>query len=64
MSFAAWNGFDSPLRHTRAMGSCLTGGHCVWWTVDALDAPAALSLLPPYVAERTEPIEARAVGIP
>ena len=64
MSFAAWNGFVSPLRHTSAMGSCLTGGHYVWWTVDAPDARTALTLLPPYVAERTEPIEARPVGIP
>ena len=64
VSFAAWKGFDSPLRHRAVPGSCLTGGHCIWWTVDAPDAASALAFLPAYVAGRTEPIEVRSVSIP
>jgi uncharacterized membrane protein YdfJ with MMPL/SSD domain len=36
----------------------------IWWRVEAPDLAAALSLVPPYVAERTEPIEVRDVEIP
>lgn len=50
---AAWKGFASPLRRGRPLGSCASGGHRLWWTVDAGDREAALSLLPRYVAQRT-----------
>jgi hypothetical protein len=63
-AFAAWSGFASPLRHATAMSSCLTGGHHLWWRVDALDQQAALALLPPYVARRTEAVAVRDVQIP
>lgn len=62
--FAAWKGFDSRLRHSTALGSCITGGHCLWWTVEATDADAALALLPAYVAERTQLMEVRPISIP
>jgi hypothetical protein len=61
---AAWKGFASPLRHGRPLGSCAQDGHRVWWTVDAEDAPAALSLLPHYVAKRTVAEEVREVLLP
>jgi hypothetical protein len=63
-AFAAWQGFDSPLRHGRAPSTCLTGGHGVWWRVEAPDQDGALALLPRYVAERTTAIEVRDVEIP
>jgi hypothetical protein len=63
-AFAAWTGFDSPLRHQQATSTCLTGGHSVWWRVRAEDPAAALALLPRYVARRTVPIEVRDVEIP
>ncbi len=63
-AFAAWTGFDSPLRHRQAASTCLTGGHSVWWRVHAKDAVAALALLPRYVARRTVPIQIRDVQIP
>lgn len=61
---ASWKGFRSPLRNSRPLGSCATGGHRMWWTVEALDRGAALAQLPPYVATRTFADEVREVRIP
>jgi hypothetical protein len=63
-AFAAWTGFQSPLRHRLAASSCLAGGHAIWWRVQADDARSALELLPAYLARRTSPIEIRDVEIP
>ena len=63
-AFAAWKGFDSPLRHGLAPSTCLAGGHAVWWRVEAPNPQAALALLPPYVAHRTAAIAVRDVLIP
>jgi hypothetical protein len=63
-AFAAWQGFDSPLRRHRAASTCLEGGHGLWWRVEALDRQAALALLPPYVSGRTHVIAVREVRIP
>ena len=63
-AFAAWRGFQSPLRHRPAASTCLLGGHALWWRVQAEDAAAALAMLPRYVARRTVPIEVRDVEIP
>jgi len=63
-AFAAWQGFDSPLRHGRVPSTCLAGGHELWWQVAAINRPAALALLPRFVAERTTPIQVREVDIP
>ena len=63
-AFAAWSGFESPLRRAIAMSSCLTGGHHLWFRVDALDQRSALVLLPPYVARRAEAIAVREIQIP
>ena len=63
-AYAAWHGFDSPLRRHPAPSTCLTGGHAIWWQVEARDAAAALALLPGFVAGRTRAILVRDVGIP
>ena len=63
-AFAAWQGFDSPLRGQAAASTCLEGGHAVWWRVETPDRHAALALLPPYVAQRTHAIAVRDVRIP
>ena len=34
-TFAAWQGFHSPLRRALVASSCLAGGHGVWWRVEA-----------------------------
>jgi len=61
---AAWKGFSSPLRHSRPLGSCATGSHRLWWTVEAADRATALAQLPPYVAAKTRADEVREVPIP
>jgi hypothetical protein len=63
-AFAAWAGFQSPLRHRPAASTCLACGHALWWRVQAVDAAAALALLPLFVARRTVPIEVREIEIP
>jgi hypothetical protein len=63
-AFAAWQGFDSPLRPGRVRSSCLSGGHDLWWHVEAADPFHALAFLPPFVAERTNSIQIREVDLP
>ena len=63
-AFAAWNGFDSPLRAGSAWCSCPTGGHRVWFLVEAADGDTALGQLPRYLTERTEAIRVAEVRIP
>jgi hypothetical protein len=64
IAWAAWKGFDSPLRHSRVFGSCAEGGHTLWWVVDAPGAGEALAQLPPYVAERSRADRVSEVRIP
>ena len=63
-AFAAWRGFESPLRHRTVLSSCVRGGHRLFWLIEADDAPSALAQLPPFVAQRTEATEVREVPIP
>jgi hypothetical protein len=63
-AFAAWRGFESPLRHRPAAATCLTGGHRVFWRVEAESHGEAIALLPAFVASRTEVVEVREVEIP
>jgi hypothetical protein len=62
--FASFQGHDSPLRHQAAVASCRSGGHAIWWTVQAASEADALALLPFYVAERTTATSVSAVEIP
>jgi hypothetical protein len=62
--FAAFKGHDSPLRHRPTLASCRSGGHAIWWTVDAETEAAALRLLPAYVAARTTVSRVSEVEIP
>ena len=68
VAFAAWRGFDSPLRHSQALASCAAatgeGEHLLTWTVDAGSREEALALLPPWLAERTEAEQVGEVAIP
>ena len=62
--FAAFKRHDSPFRHRPTLASCRSGGHAIWWTVDAETEEEALRLLPRYVAERTKASRVSEVDIP
>ena len=62
--FASFKGHASPVRHKPTLSSCRSGGHAIWWTVEAASEADALALLPPYVAERTTAARVSAVEIP
>ncbi len=62
--FTSFKGHESPLRHTSTLSSCRSGGHTIWWNVEARSEGDALRLLPPYVAERTTIARVNEVEIP
>jgi hypothetical protein len=62
--YAAFKGHDSPLRRQATVTSCCSGGHEIWWTVNATSDRAALALLPFFVAERTTAAKVTDVHIP
>jgi hypothetical protein len=62
--FASFKGHDSPLRRQVTLASCNSGGHAIWWTVEAPSEKDALALLPSYVAARTTAIPVGEVRIP
>ena len=70
VAYAAWRGFQSPLRHEPTLATCGSGScddaadHLLMWTVDAESEQAALALLPPWLAERTEAYGVSEVPIP
>jgi hypothetical protein len=62
--FASFKGHPSPLRHCATLASCRSGGHAIWWEVEAESEKDALALLPTYVAERTSVARVSEVEIP
>jgi hypothetical protein len=64
VAFASFKGHATPLRHGATVASCLSGGHEVWWIVEADSAERALELLPHYVAVRSTAVPVREVLIP
>jgi hypothetical protein len=62
--FASFKGNQSPLRHHATLASCPSGGHEIWWTVQAKGEADALGLLPFYVAQRTTVTPVSEVEIP
>ena len=60
--FASFKGHESPLRYHATLASCPSGGHEIWWTVEA--EADALGLLPFYVAQRTTVTRVSEVQIP
>lgn len=64
IAYASFKGHHSPLRHRATLASCRSGGHAIWWSVDAPTEVAALGLLPYYVAERTTATRVTEVQIP
>jgi hypothetical protein len=64
IAFAAFKGHDSPLRHRAALASCPTGGHAIWWALEAASEDDALRQLPFYVAQRSTVTRVAEVEIP
>jgi hypothetical protein len=62
--FASFKGHNGPLRRQPTLASCRSGGHAIWWTVEAGSEAEALALLPFYVAERTTATSVSSVDIP
>jgi hypothetical protein len=62
--FASFKGHESQLRHRATVASCRSGGHAIWWTVEATSEEEALRLLPAYVAARTIVTRVSEVQIP
>jgi hypothetical protein len=62
--FASFKGCDTPLRHQPTLASCRSGGHAIWWAVEAATEEDALGLLPSYVAKRTTAAMVNEVAIP
>ena len=62
--FASFKGHQSPLRHQPTLASCRSGGHAIWWTVEAATSEDALRQLPSYVSERTTATNVSEVEIP
>ena len=60
-----------PSRGTKArcaeqatLASCASGGHAIWWAVEAATEAEALALLPFFVAERSTVTRVSEVEIP
>jgi hypothetical protein len=64
VAFASFKGHESPLRHRVTLASCRTGGHAIWWTVEAASPEEALHQLPAYVARRSTVTQVSEVHIP
>jgi hypothetical protein len=62
--FASFKGYASSLRHRPTLASCRSGGHAIWWTVEAETENNALAMLPPFVAQRTRVACVNEVDIP
>ncbi len=63
-AFASFKGHASQLRHQTTIASCRSGGHAIWWNVEADTEDDALGMLPRYVAERTTVTRVSEVHIP
>jgi hypothetical protein len=64
IAFTAFKGHDSPLRHRAALASCPTGGHAIWWALEAASEDDARRQLPFYVAQRSTVTQVTEVEIP
>jgi hypothetical protein len=64
VAYAAFKGERSPLRHKPAVASCLSGGHEMWWVVEAGSADDALAQLPHFLASRASVTAITEVPIP
>jgi hypothetical protein len=64
VAYAAFKGETTPLRRRPVVASCLTGGHEMWWLVEAGSSDEALAQLPHFVATRATATPITEVPIP
>jgi hypothetical protein len=64
VAFAAWRGFDSPLRRFPTLSSCQAGGHQLWWRIEAPDEQAALAQVPWWIGQRSVVASVSEVRLP
>ena len=64
VAYASFKGEATPLRRRATVASCLSGGHEIWWLVEADSAAGALAQLPHYVASRSVVTPISKVRIP
>jgi hypothetical protein len=64
VAYAAFKGETTPLRRRPAFASCLSGGHEMWWFVDAGSPDEALAQLPHFLATRATATRITEVQIP
>ena len=64
VAYAAFKGHPGPLRRSRAVASCRSGGHEIWWVVEAASPEDALAQLPHFLAIRAAATPITKVQIP
>ena len=64
VAFASFRGHDGPLRRRPTLASCGSGGHAIWWSVQAETEEEALAQLPFFVAERATATQVSEVQFP
>ena len=72
VAYAAWRGFESPLRHEHTLATCAApkpdgspgSDHLLIWAVEAASEEDALAQLPRWVADRTKSRRVTEVRIP
>ena len=64
VAYAAFTGVAPPLRRRPVVASCLSGGHEMWWLVEAGSSDEALAQLPHFLATRATAIPITEVQIP
>ena len=64
IAYSSFRGHESSLRHRAALTSCDSGGHGIWWVVEAATDADALALLPFFIAERSTAVAVAEVRIP
>ena len=62
--FASFKGHESPLRHRPTLASCRSGGHAIWWTVEAETEAEALRCSPTTWPSATTASRVSEVEIP
>ena len=64
VAFTAFRATRAGFASRPTLASCASGGHAIWWAVEAATETEALALLPFFVAERSTATRVSEVEIP